>query len=267
MCTTRRTFLKTAGLTALVSGLYPATPGLLPVHRSLPRRSPESQGVDSAGIRAFLRAAGESGLEWHSFMLLRHGAVVGEGWWKPFEPSFKHTLYSLSKSFTSSAIGFLVAEGRLTVDDPVLGFFPDEAPAAPGEHLAAMRVKHLLTMNTGHDSDTLPVMRGNERQSWVKSFLEHSVVHAPGTHFLYNTGATYMLGAIVHRLTGLLLEDYLALRLFRPLGIEGYDWEKSPDGLNTAGYGLRIRTEDIARFGQLYLQKGAWNGRQLLPEA
>ncbi|MCU0340559.1 MAG: beta-lactamase family protein [Spirosomaceae bacterium] len=265
MKTSRRHFLQSSAFGAVGMSFLPRT--VLFSQKStgkLPRQSPESQGVDSAGIRAFLKATKASGLEWHSFMLVRHGNVVAEGWWNPFKPDFKHTLYSLSKSFTSTAIGFLVQEGKLSVNDPVLRFFPEEAPQNPSDNLKAMTIKHLLTMNTGQSTDTIPVMRANMDKNWVKLFLEQPVEHVPSTFFVYNTGATYMLGAIVTKVTGQLLEDYLKPRLFDPLGISDYDWEKSPQGLNTAGYGLRVTTEDIAKFGQFYLQKGQWQGKQLL---
>ena len=263
--TTRRHFVKLAGLGTLSLATLSSSNFQVPFAQDLPRATPESQGVDTEGILNFLQAIQVSGLEWHSFMLVRHGHVVAEGWWKPFAPEYKHTLYSLSKSFTSTAIGFLVSEGKITVNDPVLKFFPKDAPAAPGANLQAMRIKHLLTMNTGQDADTLPAIRKAEGESWTKTFLAQPVLHEPGSHFLYNTGATYMLGAIVHSVTGQTLEEYLEPRLFKPLGIVGYDWEKSPQGLNTAGYGLRVKTEDIAKFGQFYLQKGQWQGKQLLP--
>lgn len=263
----RRNFIKNTSAGAFGLSILPHLEGFSQSATGLPRKSPESQGIDSVGIRAFLKAVKDSGLEWHSFMLVRHGNVVAEGWWKPFDASYKHTLYSLSKSFTSSAIGFLVNEGKISVNDSVLKFFPEEAPQNPSENLKAMKIKHLLTMNTGHDVDTMPALRDNPTQSWMKTFLAQPVVHEPSTHFLYNTGATYMLGAIVKKVTGQLLETYLKPRLFDPLGIVDYDWEKSPEGLNTAGYGLRISTESIAKFGQLYLQKGKWQGKQLLPES
>lgn len=270
MNNSRRKFIKLSGTGAIGLGLLPS------IHRIenilgpyvpmiLPRTSPEAQGISSAAIRSFIKAANESKLEWHSFMLLRHGNVVAEGWWKPFEPQFKHTLYSLSKSFTSTAIGLLVKEGKISVDDPVTSFFKDELPADISDNLSKMKIKNLLTMNTGHEEDTLGKMR-NGTDTWTKTFLSHPVKFEPGTHFLYNTGATYMLGAIVYKVTGDKLEDYLKSRLFKPLDITGYDWEISPDGLNTAGYGLRIKTEDIAKFGQLYLQKGKWNSKQILTE-
>lgn len=267
MKTTRRDFIKTTGFGVAGLSVFSSFDSFGKVSLSLPRKSPESQGIDSTGIRNFLKTTKESGLEWHSFMLLRHGNIVAEGWWKPFEAANKHTLYSLSKSFTSSAIGFLVAEGKISVEDQVIKFFPEYTPADASENLKAMKIKHLLTMNTGHHTDSMPDIRAKPDQVWVKSFLEKPVEHEPSTFFMYNTGATYMLGAIVYKVTGKTLEEYLQPRLFVPLNITGYDWEKSPQGLNTAGYGLRVSTEDIAKFGQLYLQKGKWEGKQLLPES
>lgn len=271
MHTSRRDFIKTTGVGTASMAFLPVLTQINNVFGNyfpgyLPYASPESKGVSSKAIRSFLQAANTSGIDWHSFMLLRHGHVIAEGWWKPFEPQFKHTLYSLSKSFTSTAIGLLVKEGKLKVDEPVISFFKDEIPAMPDDNLKKMKVKSLLTMNTGHAEDTMPKLRESNKP-WTTTFLEQPVKFEPGSHFLYNTGATYMLGAIVHKITGQILEDYLAPRLFQPLEITGYDWEKSPQGLNTAGYGLRIKSEDIAKFGQLYLQKGKWNGKEILSEA
>jgi hypothetical protein len=172
-------------------------------------------------------------------------------------------LYSLSKSFTSTAVGLAAAEGKLSVDDPVLKFFSDDAPTEPSNNLKAMRVSDLLRMNTGHQAE--PPRKPDE--VWTKTFLAQPVPFKPGTHFLYNTSATYMQSAIVQKATGQNLLDYLQPRLFEPLGIEKPTWEMSPQGVATGGYGLSVRTEDIAKFGQLYLQKGKWNGKQLVPES
>lgn len=233
----------------------------------LPTSTPEAHGVPSAAILAFIDAAEARGLELHSLMLLRHGHVLAEGWWAPYEAHEPHMLFSLSKSFTSTAIGLAVAEGRLTVDDTVLSFFPDEAPADPGEHLAAMRVRHLLSMSTGHDLDTTGTLRDAADGDWARAFLAQPVTHTPGTYFVYNSGATYMLSAIVQRVIGTTLLDYLRPRLLDPLGITDATWETCPRGINTGGWGLSITTADIARFGQLYLQEGVWEGRQLVPAA
>jgi CubicO group peptidase (beta-lactamase class C family) len=230
----------------------------------LPRSTPEAQGVSSAAVRAFVETADKEVTTMHSFMLVRHGKVVAECWWKPQTPETQHVMFSLSKSFMSTGVGLAVAEGRLSVDDPVLKFFPDSAPANPSENLKAMRVRDLLTMSTGHD--TVPNFKKKD-VPWVQAFLAHPVPHKPGTHFLYNFGASYMCSAIVQKVSGQTLLDFLRPRLFEPLGIEGATWESSPQGINVGGSGLRLRTEDIARFGQLYLQKGKWHGKQLVPEA
>jgi CubicO group peptidase (beta-lactamase class C family) len=176
------------------------------------------------------------------------------------------------------------------VDDPVLKFFPEEAPSNPGENLKAMRVRHLLSMNTGHKEDTTPSTFGrrlqvsllgprlrhkedrirhvieDEPEDWPRVFLSLPVEYPPGTWFVYNTAATYMLSAIITRLTGEPLLDYLRPRLFDPLGIENPVWETDPRGVNIGGSGLHIKTEEIARFGQMYLRKGMWQGRRILPE-
>lgn len=228
---------------------------------SLPRSTPEAQGVSSEAILEFVGAADEKIRAMHSFMLVRNGQVVAECWWKP-EPAEKpHVLWSLSKSFTSTAVGFAVAEGKLKLDDKVIDFFPEEAPAEPSENLKAMTVRDLLTMSTGHTSE--PNVRSSEH--WRKTFLAHPVEKQPGTHFLYNTPATYMQSAIVQKVTGEKVLDYLQPRLFAPLGIEKPRWDESPEGVTLGGYGLYLKTEDIAKFGQLYLQKGEWNGKQIVP--
>lgn len=266
----RRHFIKTAGMGLAGISFLPVLGPVKQLWGSatmpFPHALPESQGVSSQGILSFIEAANASGISWHSFVLLRHGHIVAEGWWNPYAAEYTHSLYSLSKSFTSTAIGMLVKEGKLDIQRPVISFFPNDLPANPSPHLQKMTVKHLLTMNTGNGADTLPPMFKSSK-TWVQTFLEQPVEFEPGTHFLYNTGATYMLGAILHAVTGQTLEQYLAPRLFTPLDITGYDWETSPQGLNMAGFGLRVKTTDIAKLGQLYLQKGKWNGKTLLTES
>ncbi|MCE6990373.1 serine hydrolase [Dyadobacter sp. CY323] len=267
----RREFLQQLGFGALQLGVISAIPASVWAsslsYGQLPRTSPESQGMSAKGILDFASAVEADKLNVHSLMVLRQGKVVAEGWWAPYAPDLRHTLYSLSKSFTSTAIGLAVAEGKLKVDDKVLSFFPEDKPATVSENLAAMRVKDLLTMSTGHDKDSTGSLRGGKDPNWVKSFLALPVEHQPGTFFVYNSGATYMLSAIIQKLTGQTLLAYLTPRLFEPLAIEGMDWETDPNGINTGGWGLRLKTEDIAKFGQLYLQKGEWSGKQILPAA
>jgi CubicO group peptidase (beta-lactamase class C family) len=196
----------------------------------------------------------------NSFMLVRHGHVIAEGWWAPYSAQDNHELYSLSKSFTSTAVGMAVAEGKLSIDDEVLKFFPDDAPAERSANLKAMRVRDLLTMSAGHQDETSTAA---DKIS-AKAFLAHPVPHKPGTHFKYNTPATFMLSAIVQKQTGQTVLDYLRPRLFEPLGITQPVWNTNWQGISLGGYGLSVRTEDIARFGQLYLQKGNWQGKQLI---
>ncbi|MBI5693113.1 MAG: serine hydrolase [Verrucomicrobia bacterium] len=233
---------------------------------SLPRSAPEAQGVSSAGLLRFLDAAEEKIHSLHSFMLVRHGHVVAEGWWAPYAAEEPHQLFSLSKSFTSTAVGLAVAEGKLSVDDPVLGFFPDEAPEKPSANLRAMRVRDLLTMSTGHHDEDIRGFPYNSDESLVRKFLALPVAHKPGTFFVYNTPGSFMLSAIVQKVTGETVLDYLRPRLFAPLGIADPTWEASKQGVSLGGFGLNLRTEDIARFGQLYLQKGRWQGKQLVSE-
>ena len=233
----------------------------------LPRSAPEAQGIDSSSILAFIDAAEKEVDALHSLVLVRHGHIVAQGGWAPYAPTSRHMLFSLSKSFTSTAVGMAVADGKLSVDDRVISFFPGDAPSPASENLAAMRVRDLLTMTSGHDKDTLGALFERADGNWTKAFLALPVEHPPGTHFLYNTGATYMLSAIVQKVTGQKVRDYLQPRLFGPLAIEGATWDESPQGVTTGGWGLSITTEEIARFGQLYLQKGVWRGQRLVPEA
>jgi CubicO group peptidase (beta-lactamase class C family) len=269
MKTDRRRFLKSVGLGVAGAGIISWLPAPLLAEvlkaGSLPRSSPEAQGLSARQVLAFVEAVEKQNLGLHSLMVVRHGKVVAEGWWDPYKPDLKHTLFSLSKSFTSTAIGLAVAEGRLTVEDKVISFFPGDKPDQVSQNLAAMRIKDLLTMTSGHEQDTLMPLLQEKEGSWARKFLALPVGREPGTFFVYNTGATYMLSAVLQQLTGQTLLEYLTPRLFKPLGIEGADWESNPEGINMGGFGLRVRTEDIAKFGQLYLQKGRWAGKQVLP--
>jgi CubicO group peptidase (beta-lactamase class C family) len=268
MTRNRRTFLKQIGFGALGVNLLSFAPGchsgrLQTGRQRLSRSTPEAEGVSSAAILSFLDALQTAKHEMHSFMLVRHGRVVAEGWWSPYAPELNHTMYSMSKSFTSTAVGLAVSEGRISVEDLVLPFFPKDRPRDVSEHLANLRVKHLLTMSTGHQKEPTSEMVASD--NWPKVFLASPITHAPGTVFMYNSGATYMLSAIVQQVTGERIVDYLQPRLFNPLAIEGQTWETCPRGVNLGGWGLNIRTEGLAKFGQLYLQHGVWNGRRVLP--
>jgi len=229
---------------------------------SLPRSTPEAEGVSSKAIITFLDSAATRRHEFHSFMFLRHGKVIAEGWWNPYAPELKHTLNSASKSFTSTAIGFAISEGKLSLDDKVVSFFPEYLPDTVGTNLSNLRIRDLLSMSTGMRRE--PLLTGDD--IWVKSFLAMPVLTEPGKTYRYSSVASYMLSAIITKISGQKLIDYLKPRLFDPLQIEGMDWETDAYGINTGGWGLRLKTEDLAKFGQFYLQKGKWNGKQLLPK-
>jgi CubicO group peptidase (beta-lactamase class C family) len=227
--------------------------------------SPESLGLSSQAILDFINTAETTRPDdIHSFVLMRHGKVAAKGWWDPYNPESPHMLFSLSKSFTSTAIGIAQSEGLLSINDKVISFFPGDVPANPSANLQSMRIRDLLRMNTGHEEDATGRMR-MDTVSWVKAFLSLDVEHKPGTRFVYNSAATFMLSAIIQKVSGKTLLEYLTPRLFEPLGIEHPTWETAPGGINTGGWGLKIRTQDIANFGQLYLQKGNWQGKQLVP--
>lgn len=237
-----------------------------PATTVLPRSSPEAQGVSSASLSSFIGRAEQDRdrLGLHGLVVLRHGHVILDAAWSPYNAAIPHSLYSLSKSFTSTAVGLAIAEGKLSLDDPVLKFFPDDAPSEPSKNLRSMRVRDLLRMATGHQGE--PRVSMTDSQPWTKTFLVQPVPFKPGSHFLYNTPATYMASAIVQKVTGQTVLDYLKPRLFDPLGIKDPTWGASPQGITLGGYGLSLRTEEIARFGQLLLQKGRWQGKQVVPE-
>jgi len=230
--------------------------------QKLPRSTPEAEGVSSSGILDFLNAADTSDVELHSFMFLRHGRVIAEGWWQPYGPEYKHLLYSASKTFTATAVGLAVTENRLKVSDRVISFFPYSLPDTLSDFMKELTVKDLLTMSVGQDPE--PRSFGSNGD-WITNFLDTDPVHKPGTVFMYNNMATFMLSAIVQQVTGETIFDYLMPRIFRPLGIRGIDWDLNPQGINLGMIGLRLRTEDLAKFGQLLMNEGVWNKQQLIP--
>ncbi|MDL2265857.1 ChbG/HpnK family deacetylase, partial [Parabacteroides sp. OttesenSCG-928-G21] len=235
--------------------------------KPLPRSTPEAEKVNPRGITNYLEAVKKSGQDLHSLMILRNGKVVAEHWLGDNAANKPHILNSVSKTFTSTAIGFAVNEGLLKVSDKVISFFPDKLPAEVSPYLRELEVRHLLTMTVGHDTDPTRITRAETTTDWVEAFLAYPIEHKPGTEYVYNSLATYVLSAIVQKLTGQRVIDYLQPRLFRPLGIVGATWQESPQGINAGGWGLYVKTEDMAKLGQFYLQKGQWNGKQLLPEA
>lgn len=233
--------------------------------KKLPRAEPSLKNVDAAQIIAFLDYIKKENLELHSFMLFRSGAVVAEGFWKPYGPDRPHMQHSAAKSWTATAIGLAIAEGLINLDDRVVSFFPDLTPNDVSPYLAAMTVRDLLTMRTGHRTG---ISGGEWRQvttSWTAAFLNEPVVEAPGSEFIYSSATSYMLSAILTRVTGLTAHAYLTPRLFEPLRMGAISWDISPEGVNPGGNGISCVTEDVLKFGVLHLQKGEWEGERILP--
>ena len=233
------------------------------IPEKLTRSIPELEGVSSAGIIDFLNAIDTGRQEIHSFMFLRHGKVIAEGWWNPYGPDYSHVMYSASKTFTATAIGLAVSENKLKITDKVISFFPYSLPDTTGELMKELTVRDLLTMSVGQDPE--PRSMGTNGD-WIALFLSTEPVVKPGTVFKYNNMATFMLSAIVQQVTGQTLFDYLQPRIFKPLAIRGIDWDLNPQGINLGMIGLRLHTEDMAKFGQLLLQGGTWNKKQLIPK-
>ena len=235
--------------------------------KSLPRG--ESSKAMGKAFDKYLKAVADAGQDLHSIMIVQRGKVIKERWMGEGAWNKPHVLNSVSKTFTATAVGFAVAEGKLRLTDKVISFFPDQLPAEISPNLEKLEVRHLLTMSSGHDVDPTPLTRGEDSQEldWVRTFLAAPLTHEPGTFFVYNSLGTYMLSAIVQKVTGEKVIDYLYPRLFRPLGIVGATWQESPQGINCGGWGLYLKTEDLAKMGQLFLQKGTWNGKRLLPES
>ncbi len=244
-----------------------ATPSATAPQRAtlLPRTDPADVGVPVAALDGLLDELAARSLELHSLMVVRHGRVAAEGWWAPYTPERVHLLYSLSKSFTSSAVGFCVAEGRFALDDRIVDLLPDHVPHRVDERVALLTVHHLLSMSTGHRDDTLDPAWLLEPHDLVKGFLRMPPEEPVGSRHAYNNATTYVLAALVERHSGMPLLDYLRPRLLDPLGISAAHWDVDEHGQAIGFSGLHLQTESIAAFGQLLLQDGRWQGEQVLP--
>ena len=235
---------------------------------SLPRSTPVDQQVDPAAILSLLDALDHHpGIEMHSLMVVRNGQVVAEGWWAPYSAGRPQLLYSLSKSFTSTAAAFAQAEGLLDLDDTVIAHFPEFDADITDPRSRAVKLRHVAAMASGHTRDMLAEAVTRDRNEPVRGFLLSPPDHEPGTVFAYSQPCTYALASIIQRNAGMPLTQYLRPRLFDPLGIGPVGWQTIPPGREQGFSGLHARTEDIAKLGLLYLQRGRWQGTQLIPEA
>ncbi|MBE1443076.1 serine hydrolase domain-containing protein [Paenibacillus sp. OAS669] len=216
-------------------------------------------------VLRFLTDLERSRLWVNSFILFQDGNIEAQFWRKPYKKGTQQLLFSLSKSFTSIAVGIAWDEGYLDLKDRVISYFPDKLPDKPSANLMKMTIHHLLCMSAGHHDNIY--RRVAREQDWIKAFLAQEVQHEPGTHYRYSTHSTYMLAAIVERATGQSLVDFLMPRLFEPLGIPQPVWEACPAGVTAGGMGLSIGTEGIASFGQMLLDKGMYGGRRIVSEA
>jgi CubicO group peptidase (beta-lactamase class C family) len=230
----------------------------------LPRSVPSALEVDAARVIGFLDAVDAAGMDLHSLMILRHGAVVAEGWWAPYQRDDIQLLYSLSKTFLAMAVGIAIGESRFTAEDLIADLLPDWVPEPLPQHLRRLRVRHLLSMASGHRKETLPriVAMGPDP---VRNFLALRPGEPPGSVFAYNQGNSLTLSQIITSLTGQRVVDYLRPRLFDPLGISAAEWLSTPTGIDQGFSGLHVTTESVAKLGQLVLQNGRWGDAQLVP--
>lgn len=228
----------------------------------LPRSTPAAEGISTQAVINMMDSMlSLPECDIHHVMVVRHGKVVAEVHPTPFRAEDAHTLYSASKTFTSLAVGIAIDENLLRLDDRVMTFFPDKRTNRVSDNMAAMTVRDLLMMASGVVPDW--TMRNNSTD-WVKDFLAKPVADEPGSRFQYDSMCTFMLSAIVQRVTGQTMLEYLQKKLFTPMHITVADWETSPDGINTGGWGLRVQAETMAKLGLLLLNKGNWNGEQLV---
>ena len=226
--------------------------------------TPESVGVPSQAVLDLIDRLAYYGIDMHCLMLLRHGKVYAQGFWKPYNPQTPHIMFSFSKSLTSTAIGFAVQEGKLSLDDTLCDIFPDLVPENPSENLKKCCVRHLLMMGCGHAQE---IDWTNSPKDWISLFLKNDFVYEPGTHFLYNTAGTNLLSAILTRKTGQTLTQFLKPRLFEPLGMGEVHCHALADGTEMGGAGMYLTLDAMARFVQFVANRGSWEGKQLLRES
>ncbi|MEU6431961.1 serine hydrolase domain-containing protein [Microbispora sp. NPDC046973] len=237
----------------------------MPSQRLLPRSAPAASGMSSRSIAALLDRLDARSVECHSLMVVRRGHVVAEGWWAPYSAERPHLLYSLTKSFTSIAVGLAIADGLLSLDDRVVDVLPDHVPAGISEQGRRLTVHHLLSMTTGHRTDSLAEAWRLEPGDLVKGFLRVPFPEAEGTRHAYDNPTTFVLARMVERVTGRGLPELLDERLFTPMGVDHAEWDRVASGAAFGFHGLHLTTEAVAAFGELLLRGGLWRDRRLVP--
>ncbi len=231
----------------------------------LVRANPETTGTDPAVIVSILDAIRCAGIEMHSLLIWHNGALITEAYWHPYGPDRLHMMHSVTKSVTSMAVGLAIADGYLTLDDCVIDAFPEHRDIAP-DGIGEMRLRHLLTMTSGHSRGISGGAWRYLKSSWIADFLSQPLEYRPGETFVYDSACSYMLSAMVQRAIDRTIHDYLDARIFRLMGMSpSLRWELSPEGVNSGGNGLDCTTVDLLKIGLLHLQGGQWQGRQLLP--
>lgn len=239
-------------------------PGREEAEQPLERAIPETQGISSARIAAFLKdLALHESIDIHQIMLVRNGKVICECGFAPYPAGMWHASYSMCKSITGMAIGMLIAEGKLKLGDKVIDVFHTRKNLFNIFRLKDVTVENLLDMTSCVSFNETGIVSGND---WVRGYLESGLAGVPGRDFEYNSMNTYMLSAMVTEITGESLMEYLRPRLWEPMGIRRIFWETCPKGITKGGWGLFICPEDAAKLGMLYLQNGNWKGEQLVPE-
>ncbi len=225
-------------------------------------KTPQSAGVSAKVVNDFFKNAEEKGLEYHSLMVIRNGKVAVEWYNEPFDKNTTHSMYSVSKSFTATAIGFAVCEGLISLEDKLLDFFPEHAPKNPDERFEKLTVHNLLRMSSGKQPSFLS---DKGKVDWIEDYINSPWVFEPGEKFLYINENIFMLSAIVNKVTGMSMREYLRPRLFEPLGIDFPFWETDRNGIEAGGWGLYLKTEDLAKFMLCYLKNGKYKGEQVIP--
>lgn len=231
---------------------------------ALPRADkPEDVGVSSAAIASFVRLCEENGIENHSLMIIRHGKVAYESWRAPYAANIPHTMYSVSKSIISTAAGFAVSEGLLTPQTKLIDVFPEYRPSKPDEDLENITLHSLMTMTAGKN---VSLLADKTSKHWVRDFIETKQSYKPGESWSYISENTYCVAAMIAKVCGTTVTEYLKPRLYEPLGITSYNWERDPSGIEVGGWGLFLKTEDLAKIALCYLNGGKYNGKQIIPE-